>query len=237
MSYVAVYRFDETGAGSRAGQLGTEDAFTTSSGTVAEAAGLLGNGLTSSTATGAMNNLALAGPVKSALTLTVGVWVKHTSLAAATRFRLTNSVGGQYFWLVVPATTGTYGVRVVDDSGINSLLSSGVSASFGVWNHLAYSWNNSTSTLKIYINGALAATHVLTIASGFSVNFQLTGNWDQQDITLRNNLVYDQLLITNAEEPLATFQQWYNGGAGYDPTAVAPASTGRRRNRRRMTAG
>lgn len=228
MSLVAVYRLDEEGNVTRNGQLGTEDALPVTIGTTGSAAGLLGNGLIASGAAAAVSK---TGGLQAALaalrSFSMAAWVKYTGTPGSgiARVILTGNGGVQQFPISFPSLAGSFSATIQNPSGNAASISSGTSPNslggVGVWSLITLTWDNATHTAKIYVNDVLKTTKVYTVAEDETLTGDLAfdSNWDSLTISARTNMIIDQLMIDDTVVDLATVQAWYNGGAGYDPTA------------------
>lgn len=99
---------------------------------------------------------------------TKAVWVKPDVLSSPNNVLSGDGGTGVSHYLFTPSGDGVFVNGQVTNTGSN-IVSESSPVSIGVWNHVVSTYDASTSTMKIYFNGALqgTTTSVPTVSSAF----------------------------------------------------------------------
>jgi len=99
---------------------------------------------------------------------TLSMWVNRDSTSEKSLINKLGSTNSGWFFTWNP----TYGYWFVNynSNGTASTRQNGPSDSTGEWTHLAVTWDASTSTAKLYINGVEPSSNITTVGAGGSTN-------------------------------------------------------------------
>jgi hypothetical protein len=221
---VAYWRLDEAAGATRVSQVGSFDL--TQTGTIAQAAAVLGNGARRASSD-AGSYLAAATRVTSGAvsSLTYAAWGNPSSLTTNQTIIVGSEwgaagnrgwqcgfvdVGGTDYFRVVLSADGTATAKEYRYSTAATMT--------GAWYHVAFTF--SSGTLKIYINGSLV-THEAVTDNAITTIYNATttfGLFARADGTGSMAGYIDDASLWDVALTDAQIAEMYAGGAGYDPT-------------------
>lgn len=223
MPLLELWRFEEPGASDdRVGQLGAGCDFEVVSGTPLSTAGKVGNAISGTDwaikKTGDLGYIAGL----QVFSCTFVYWIRRTSNTYNFGLTLKNSLDFKGFYLAESngsgASSTAYGGGSASPSNNLSVLNT--------WTFRAFSWDADTKTFKAYSDIAVPGSVLQSgTATNGSINFNNTFNTftiSGANITLDQLMIYDEVLTPTTGTN--SLDQLYNGGAGYDPTALVAAS-------------
>lgn len=122
-------------------------------------------------------------------------------------------VGWQQFAVEYRGISGQDRIGWVVD-GLTYSTSGQADAIISTWNHVVLTYDHTTNTGKLYVNGALGATE--TAAPSGQADFTLTVNTSEGGVLTSD---VDEFLAFDGVLSAAQIAQLYNAGVGFDPTS------------------